>query len=183
MKLTPVVLAVFSAASVVHAQSVTLTKYLDTDDSVQVPGAPAGTFFTGFDSETPSIDNGVLCFEARWDDPVTGNSIDGIYTITESGVVTRIMDEFDFDPNGASSSITLELLRDGTVSFEGNGSNSEGIWSRSADGTGPINALSSVGDVLPLASTPTIVGYSEHGRDGDWLIIEVEDNFFNEGVY
>jgi hypothetical protein len=183
MKLTPAVLAVLAATSVVHAQSVTLTKYLDTTDNVQIPGAPAGTFFTGFDSETPSIDNGVLCFEARWDDPVTGNSIEGVYTITESGVVTRIMDEFDFDPNGESSSITLELLRDGMVSFEGQGSNSEGIWNRAADGTGPIHALSSVGDVLPLASTPTIVDYSEHGRDGDWLIIEVEDNFFNEGVY
>jgi hypothetical protein len=183
MKATLTVVAALSVASFVHAQSVTLTKYLDTDDSVQIPGAPAGTFFTGFDSETPSIDNGVLCFEARWDDPGSGNNIEGIYTITESGVVTLIMNEFDFDPSGASSSVTLELLRDGTVSFEGNGSNSEGIWSRASDGTGPINALSSVGDALPIAGAPTIVDYSEHGRDGDWLIIEVEDNFFNEGVY
>jgi hypothetical protein len=183
MKATLTVVAALSAANVVHAQSVTLTKYLDTDDNVQIPGAPAGTFFTSFERESPSIENGVLCFEAGWYDPILDTNIDGIYTISESGVVTLIVNELEFDPNGNGSAIELPLISDGIVSFEGTSSNSLGIWSRAADGTGPLNALASLGDTLPIAGAPTITDFSQHGRDGDWIIIETVDSVGNLGVY
>ena len=174
-------IALVALAGAAQAQHYQLTKYLDTGDNVQVPGEPAGTFFASFDSETPSLKGGLLCFEGRFPDPGDPfETIEGVFTVNSGGVVTRIATETDLTGN---NSFDLELLADGRVTWDLSGGGLGGIYDRADDGTGPIGTLVDLSTLVPGGGGATFDSFAEWGRDNNVVFFDAESTDGIAGMF
>lgn len=161
-------IATLAAAGSLCAQSYTLTEYVDT--SAQVPGIAGNVTFTFFDTETPSFENGLLCFEGRYNDPSLGYT-EGVFTVDAQGQIVAIVRSTDLTSNGtAYGSVSEELLSDGSVSWVSSGA---GAYLRSASG-GAIVPILENGTVLP-GPGQFVQSIRDCARDGDDVLLRCED--------
>lgn len=167
-----------AASTLAQAPTYSLTKALD--DGTQVPGAAPGVLFTGFDSECPSPQDRLLCFEADFDDPVT-NAANGIFTVDACGTVTPIAFSTDPAPGGGTfGSLRDQMLSGERVAFRGQGS--DGIYWRSADGSGPVTTIADTNTMIPH-STESFTRFFEFGMDGDLVVFMGYDGADQVGLY
>jgi hypothetical protein len=155
-----------------------LTKYLDV--GTQVPGAAPGVLFTSFDSECPSLQDRVLCFQGDFNDPGTG-ATEGIFTVDVCGTVTTIVFNTDLAPGGG----TLEFVRDEMLSgarVAWRVQPNDAIYARNANGSGPLTTIVDTNSIVP-GTTDSFTGFYEFGMDGDLVIFQGDDGAGVRGVY
>ena len=161
-----------------QAPSYELTKYLDL--GTQVPDADPGVLFTSFDSEGPSLQNGVLCFQGDFNDPGTG-ATEGIFTVDASGTVTPVV--FNTEPapgGGAFQNLRDEIFHGAQVAWRV--LPNDGIYARNADGSGPFTTIVDTNSIVP-GTMETFTSLYEFGMDGDLVLFLGDDDAGVQGAY
>jgi hypothetical protein len=161
-----------------QAPTYNLTKYLDV--GTQVPGADPGVLFTSFDSECPSLQDRVLCFEGSFNDPGTG-ATGGIFTVDVCGTVTTIVFNTDQTPGGGTFGFVRDEMLSG-VQVAWTVSPPDAIYARSADGSGPFTTIVDTNSIVP-GTMDTFTSFYEFGMDGNIVIFQGEDGAGAWGIY